>query len=306
MLFIRQLCEYNPPTITKSLVKNIMKIWIDGSLVDKEEAKISVFDHGLLYGDGCFEGIRFYDNKIFRLEEHIKRLFHCMSYLMLDLPWTFDEVCEATKETVAQCGLSDGYIRLIVTRGVGDLGLDPRKCPKPSMIIIAQTISLYPQEMYDKGLRVITSSYRRANSDVLCQQVKSLNYLNSILAKIECAQQNAGEALFLNAQGNIAECTGDNIFIVKDGTVITPPVTEGALNGITRIAVIEICAELGIPCVEKDMNRFDVITSDECFLTGTAAEVIAVSELDGRPVGSGQSGPITQQILERYQKLVRE
>ncbi len=306
MLFIRRHCEYNPPTITKSLVNNIMKIWIDGSLVDKEEAKISVFDHGLLYGDGCFEGIRFYDGKIFRLEEHIKRLFHCMSYLMLELPWSFEEVCEATKETVAQCGLSDGYIRLIVTRGVGDLGLDPRKCPRPSMIIIAQTISLYPQEMYDKGLRVITSSYRRANSDVLCQQVKSLNYLNSILAKIECAQQNAGEALFLNAQGNIAECTGDNIFIVKDGTVITPPVTEGALNGITRIAVIEICAELGIPCIEKDMNRFDVITSDECFLTGTAAEVIAVSELDGRPVGSGQSGPITQQILERYQKLVRE
>ncbi len=283
-----------------------MKIWIDGSLVDKEEAKISVFDHGLLYGDGCFEGIRFYDSKIFRLEEHIKRLFHCMSYLMLDLPWTFDEVCEATKETVAQCGLTDGYIRLIVTRGVGDLGLDPRKCPRPSMIIIAQTISLYPQEMYDKGLRVITSSYRRATADILCQQVKSLNYLNSVLAKIECAQQNAGEALFLNAQGNIAECTGDNIFIVKDGVVITPPVTEGALNGITRLAVIEICAELGIPCIEKDMNRFDVITSDECFLTGTAAEVIAVSELDGRPVGSGHSGPITQQILERYQKLVRE
>ncbi len=283
-----------------------MKIWIDGNLVEEQDAKISVFDHGLLYGDGCFEGIRFYDSKIFRLEEHIKRLFHCMSYLMLELPWTFDEVCEATKETVAQCGLTDGYIRLIVTRGVGDLGLDPRKCPNPSMIIIAQTISLYPQEMYDKGLRVITSSYRRAGADILCQQVKSLNYLNSILAKIECAQQNAGEALFLNAQGNIAECTGDNIFIVKDGTVFTPPVTEGALNGITRLAVIEICAELGIPCKEQDMNRFDVITSDECFLTGTAAEVIAVSELDGRTVGSGQSGPITQKILERYQKLVRE
>ncbi len=293
-------------TFDKITDNNIMKIWIDGSLVDKKDARISVFDHGLLYGDGCFEGIRFYDNKIFRLEEHIKRLFHCMSYLMLELPWNFEEVCEATKETVAQCGLSDGYIRLIVTRGEGDLGLDPRKCPRPSMIIIAQTISLYPQEMYDKGLRVITSSYRRANADVLCQQVKSLNYLNSILAKIECIQQNAGEALFLNAQGNIAECTGDNIFIVKDGTVITPPVTEGALNGITRNAVIEICEELGIPCVERDMNRFDVITSDECFLTGTAAEVIAVSDLDGRPVGNGQSGPITKKILDRYQKLVRE
>ncbi len=283
-----------------------MKIWLDGQMVSKEEAKLSVYDHGLLYGDGCFEGIRFYNGKIFRLDAHIKRLFNCMKYLMINLPWSFDEVCKATEETAAQSGLTDGYVRLVVTRGAGDLGLDPAKCPVPSMVVIAQTISLYPQEMYDNGLKVITSSYRRANPDVLCQQVKSLNYLNSISAKIECKQHGAGEALLLNSQGNVAECTGDNIFIVKDGVVYTPPVTEGALDGITRQAVIDICAELAIECKEVVMNRFDVVISDECFLTGTAAEVIAVSELDGRPIGTGKAGPVTKKILERYQSLVRE
>lgn len=282
-----------------------MKIWLDGQLVDRKDARISVFDHGLLYGEGCFEGIRFYSGKIFRLDAHIRRLFDCMRYLMIELPWNFEEVCAATKETMEACGLQDGYIRLVVTRGKGDLGLDPRACPRPSMFIIAQTIKLYPQEMYDNGLKVITSSYRRATPDVLCQQVKSLNYLNSIGAKIECVQQGAGEALILNAQGNVAECTGDNIFIVKDGVVYTPPVTEGGLDGITRHAVIEICASLGIPFVEKVMNRFDVIIADECFLTGTAAEVIAVSDLDGRPIGTGHARPITTKILNSYQALVR-
>lgn len=283
-----------------------MKVWFDGQLVNRDDAKVSVFDHGLLYGDGCFEGIRFYSGRIFRLDAHIKRLYDCMRYLMIELPWTFAEVCAATQETMEACGIQDGYIRLLVTRGEGDLGLDPANCPRACMIIIAQTISLYPQEMYDKGLKVITSSYRRATPDVLCQQVKSLNYLNSIGAKIECIQQGAGEALILNAQGNVAECTGDNIFIVKDGVVYTPPITEGALDGITRHAVMDICAEFDIPCIEKVMNRFDIIIADECFLTGTAAEVIAVAELDGRPIGTGQSGPITQKILNRYQVLVRE
>ena len=282
-----------------------MKIWLDGQLVDSAEAKVSVFDHGLLYGDGCFEGIRFYNSKVFRLEEHIKRLFDCCRYLMIQLPWSFDEVCKATNETVAQCGLTDGYIRLVVTRGVGDLGLNPKNCPTPSMVIIAQTISLYPEEMYKNGLKVITSSYRRPTPDVLCQQVKSLNYLNSISAKLEAVQRDAGEALFLNSNGNVAECTGDNIFIITDGVVITPPVTEGALDGITRRAVIELCGTLGIPCKEAVMNRFDIICADECFLTGTAAEVIAVSCLDERPIGDGKAGPITQQILAAYQKLVR-
>ena len=283
-----------------------MKIWFDGQLVDKDDAKVSVFDHATLYGDGCFEGIRFYSGKIFRLQEHIVRLFDSMRYLLIECPWSFEEVCAATEETVAASGMQDGYIRLVVTRGKGDLGLNPWNCPKPSMFIIAQDIALYPKEMYEKGLSMITSSYRRPNPDVLCQQVKSLNYLNSISAKIEAVQQGAGEALMLNQRGNVAECTGDNIFIIKNGVVLTPPLTEGAHGGITRHAVMDICAELGIPCQEKVMNRFDILSADECFLTGTAAEVIAATSLDGRTIGTGHAGPITSKILARYQELVRE
>lgn len=283
-----------------------MKIWLDGKLVDRDEAKVSVFDHAILYGDGCFEGIRFYSGKVFRLQEHIERLFNGMRYLMIDLPWFFDEVCKATEETVAASGMSDGYIRLVVTRGVGDLGLNPRNCPAPSMFIIVEDIALYPKEMYENGLSLITSSYRRPDPDAICQQVKSLNYLNSISAKLEAVQQGAGEALMLNERGNVAECTGDNIFIVSKGVVMTPPLTESALGGITRHAVMDICAELGIPCEERVMNRYDVLSADECFLTGTAAEVIAVSSLDGRTIGTGHAGPVTMRILARYKELVRE
>lgn len=283
-----------------------MKIWLDGKLVDRDEAKVSVFDHAVLYGDGCFEGIRFYSGKVFRLQEHIERLFNGMRYLMIDLPWSFDEVCKATEETVAASGMSDGYIRLVVTRGVGDLGLNPRNCPTPSMFIIVEDIALYPKEMYENGLSLITSSYRRPDPDAICQQVKSLNYLNSISAKLEAVQQGAGEALMLNERGNVAECTGDNIFIVSKGVVMTPPLTESALGGITRHAVMDICAELGIPCEERVMNRYDVLSADECFLTGTAAEVIAVSSLDGRTIGTGHAGPVTMRILARYKELVRE
>lgn len=282
-----------------------MKIWLDGKLVDEAEAQVSVFDHGVLYGDGCFEGIRFYSGKVFRLEEHIKRLFDSMRYLMLSLPWSFEEVCRATEETVAASGQQDGYIRLVVTRGKGDLGLNPRNCPKSSMFIIVQNIALYPKEMYENGLSIITSSYRRPNPDVLCMQVKSLNYLNSISAKIEAVQQGAGEALLLNQHGNVAECTGDNIFIVRNGEVITPPLTDGALGGITRHAVMDLCAELGIPCRVCSINRFDVLSADECFLTGTAAEVIAVSSLDGRTIGTGHAGPVTKKLLAGYQAMVR-
>lgn len=282
-----------------------MKIWLDGKLVDEAEAQVSVFDHGVLYGDGCFEGIRFYSGKVFRLEEHIKRLFDSMRYLMLSLPWSFEEVCRATEETVAASGQQDGYIRLVVTRGKGDLGLNPRNCPQPSMFIIVQNIALYPKEMYENGLSIITSSYRRPNPDVLCMQVKSLNYLNGISAKIEAVQQGAGEALLLNQQGNVAECTGDNIFIVRNGEVITPPLTDGALGGITRHAVLDLCAELGIPCRVCSINRFDVLSADECFLTGTAAEVIAVSSLDGRTIGTGHAGPVTKKLLAGYQAMVR-
>lgn len=283
-----------------------MKIWLDGKLVDRDEAKVSVFDHAILYGDGCFEGIRFYSGKVFRLQEHIERLFNGMRYLMIDLPWSFDEVCKATEETVAASGMSDGYIRLVVTRGVGDLGLNPCNCPAPSMFIIVEDIALYPKEMYENGLSLITSSYRRPDPDAICQQVKSLNYLNSISAKLEAVQQGAGEALMLNERGNVAECTGDNIFIVSKGVVMTPPLTESALGGITRHAVMDICAELGIPCEERVMNRYDVLSADECFLTGTAAEVIAVSSLDGRTIGTGHAGPVTMRILARYKELVRE
>ena len=283
-----------------------MKIWFDGKLVDQDEARVSVFDHGTLYGDGCFEGIRFYSGKVFRLQEHIVRLFDSMRYLLIDCPWSFEEVCAATEETVAASGMQDGYIRLVVTRGAGDLGLNPKNCPKASMFIIVQNSALYPKEMYENGLSMITSSYRRPNPDVLCQQVKSLNYLNSISAKIEAVQQGAGEALMLNQRGNVAECTGDNIFIVKNGEVQTPPLTEGALGGITRHAVMDICAELGIPCVEKVLNRFDILSADECFLTGTAAEVSAATSLDGRTIGTGHAGAVTKKILTRYQELVRE
>lgn len=283
-----------------------MKIWLDGKLVDRDEAKVSVFDHAILYGDGCFEGIRFYSGKVFRLQEHIERLFNGMRYLMIDLPWSFDEVCKATEETVAASGMNDGYIRLVVTRGVGDLGLNPRNCPTPSMFIIVEDIALYPKEMYENGLSLITSSYRRPDPDAICQQVKSLNYINSISAKLEAVQQGAGEALMLNERGNVAECTGDNIFIVSKGVVMTPPLTESALGGITRHAVMDICAELGIPCEERVMNRYDVLSADECFLTGTAAEVIAVSSLDGRTIGTGHAGPVTMRILARYKELVRE
>ncbi len=282
-----------------------MKIWFDGKLVDREEARVSVFDHAVLYGDGCFEGIRFYSGKVFRLQEHIVRLFDSMRYLMIELPWSFEEVCKATEETVAASDMQDGYIRLVVTRGVGDLGLNPKNCPKPSMFIIVQNIALYPKEMYENGLSLITSSYRRPNPDMLSQQVKSLNYLNSISAKLEAVQQNAGEALMLNERGNVAECTGDNIFIVKNGVVITPPLTECALGGITRHAVMDICVAEGIPCEERVMNRFDILSADECFLTGTAAEVIAATSLDGRTIGVGHAGPITKRILACYQKMVR-
>ncbi len=283
-----------------------MKIWLDGKLVNRDEAKVSVFDHATLYGDGCFEGIRFYSGKVFRLEEHIVRLFNSMRYLSLELPWSFEEVCKATEETVAASGMTDGYIRLVVTRGVGDLGLNPANCPKPSMFIIVQDIALYPKEMYEKGLSMITSSFRRPNADVLCQQVKSLNYLNGISAKMEAVRMGAGEALMLNQRGNVAECTGDNIFIVTNGVVKTPPLTESALGGITRHAVMDICAELGIPCVEAVMNRFDILSADECFLTGTAAEVIAATSLDGATIGTGHAGPVTSRILARYQAMVRE
>lgn len=280
-----------------------MKIWLDGTLVDREDAKISVFDHAALYGDGVFEGIRFYNNRVFRLEDHITRLFDSARYILLSIPYTEEELIRATCDTVRASGLADGYIRLVVTRGVGSLGLSPFSCPRPSVFIIADKISLYDNCYYEQGLDLMTSSLRRTTPTTLSPQVKSLNYLNNIMAKTEAIQRGAIEALMLNEQGNVAECTGDNIFIVKNGVVYTPPVTDGALDGITRRVVIEICACLSIEAHERTMNRYDITCADECFLTGTAAEVIPVATLDGRQIGDGKPGEITRRILCRFKEL---
>jgi len=280
-----------------------MKIWLDGELVDESSAKISVFDHGLLYGDGVFEGIRFYNRRIFRLEEHIKRLFDSARAIVLDLPWTQEEVCRFTVETVAANGLDDGYIRLVVTRGAGGLGLNPYLCKRPSMFIIASTISLYPTEHYENGLSVITCATRRPAPAALMPQVKSLNYLNNVMAKIEAIQAGALEAVMLNEQGYIAECTGDNLFLIRDGVLYTPLVSDGALDGITRRVILELAADLGIPVVERSLTRYDVFVADECFLTGTAAEVIPVVALDRRKIGTGQPGPVTKRFIDAFQKL---
>lgn len=280
-----------------------MKIWLDGTLVDRKDAKISVFDHAVLYGDGVFEGIRFYNNRVFRLEDHISRLFDSARYILLSIPYSEEELIRATCDTVRESGLSDGYIRLVVTRGAGSLGLSPFSCPKASVFIIADKISLYDHCYYEQGLDLMTSSVRRTTPTTLSPQVKSLNYLNNIMAKTEAIQRGAIEALMLNEQGNVAECTGDNIFIVNNGIVYTPPVTDGALDGITRRVVIEICKCLSIEVHERTMNRYDITCADECFLTGTAAEVIPVSTLDGRQIGDGKPGAITQRILCRFKEL---
>ncbi|MDA7613107.1 branched-chain-amino-acid transaminase, partial [Akkermansiaceae bacterium] len=261
------------------------KIWLDGKIVDEADAKISVFDHGLLYGDGIFEGIRFYNGRVFRLTEHIERLYLSAKALLLKMPWTLEEVCEATLQTIRANGLKDGYIRLVVTRGIGDLGLNPYLCPTPSMFIIASGITLYPAELYENGLEVVTCSTRRPTPASLSPQVKSLNYLNNVMAKVEALKAGAKEGLMLNEQGYVAECTGDNVFIVKKDEVITPPVSDGSLDGITRQVIFELCAELGITIREMSMARYDVYTADESFLTGTAAETIPMVKLDEREIG---------------------
>jgi len=281
-----------------------MKIYLDGKFVDAADAKISVFDHGLLYGDGVFEGIRLYGGNIFRLEEHLERLEYSARAIMLDLPHTRDELREITCETCRQNGLTDAYIRLVVTRGVGDLGLAPWTCPKPSLFVIASKISLYPQEYYENGLAIVTVPTRRINPAALPPTVKSLNYLNNILGKIEAKQFGALEAIMLNDQGYVAECTADNVFIVHKGEIITPAASQGALKGITRDTVVDIAKELNIPVRETNMTRYDVWCSDECFLTGSGAEVIPVVKLDGRVIGSGKPGEITRKVLASFRRRV--
>lgn len=280
-----------------------MKIYLDGQFYDKENAKISVFDHGLLYGDGVFEGIRFYHGRVFRLEEHIARLFDSAKAICLKIPQDKAAMTEAVLETIRQNELQDGYVRLVVTRGPGDLGLNPALCPKATVFIIASKITLYPDEMYRNGLTVATCATRRIPHGALSPMVKSLNYLNNVLAKIEAQQSGAGEGLMLNEQGYVAECTGDNVFIVKNGAIFTPPISSGALAGITREVVFEIAAELGIPISEPEMTRYDIYTADECFLTGTAAEIIPAVRLDSREIGDGKPGPVTGRLIARFRQL---
>jgi branched-chain amino acid aminotransferase len=280
-----------------------MKIYIDGEFYDKENAKISVFDHGLLYGDGVFEGIRFYNGRVFRLDEHMNRLFDSARAIALNIGLDKAAVAEATLETIRQNNLQDGYIRLVVTRGVGDLGLNPYLCPKASIFIIASAITLYPAEKYQNGLDVVTCATRRIPHGALSPMVKSLNYLNNVMAKIEAINAGAGEGLMLNEQGFVAECTGDNIFIVKNGVISTPPIASGALAGVTRAVVFDLAREFGIPIFEPMMTRYDIFTADECFLTGTAAEVIPAVNLDTRPIGDGKPGPVTRRLMARFSEL---
>jgi branched-chain amino acid aminotransferase len=281
------------------------KVYIGGRLFEKADAKISVFDHGLLYGDGVFEGIRCYSGRVFRLEAHIDRLYDSARGIHLVIPMTRADMAQAVVDTLKANNLRDAYIRLIVTRGAGSLGLDPRKTTDPQVIIITDSISLYPEELYEHGLKIITAGTMRNHPGALSPRIKSLNYLNSILAKIEGTNAGCLEALMLNHKGEVAECTGDNIFVVRKGELHTPSIDAGILEGITRDAVIELARKSKITVVERSMDRHDVYTADECFLTGTAAEVIPVVELDGRPIGNGKPGPITHDLRERFHALVR-
>ncbi|MBA3052434.1 branched-chain-amino-acid transaminase [bacterium] len=280
-----------------------LKILLDGQLVEKENAKISVFDHGLLYGDGIFEGIRAYSGRVFRLKEHIDRLYDSAKVIMLEIPVDKEKMAADIKTVLRANSLTDGYIRVVVTRGVGDLGLDPRKCPKASYFIIADNISLYSDELYKNGLEIATVSTRRNIPESLNPRVKSLNYLNNIMAKIEGTQRGVAEALMLNSQGYVAECTGDNIFIIKDGVITTPPASAGALLGVTQEAVIELARKRKIEVRKELFTRYCVFTADECFLTGTAAEIIPVVALDGRKIGDGKPGGITTGLIADFRKL---
>jgi branched-chain amino acid aminotransferase len=284
----------------------IMKIYIDGSLYDKDEAKISVFDHGLLYGDGVFEGIRIYHGKVFKLKEHIDRLYASARAIMLDIPLSHTDMERAVNDTIAANNKRDGYIRLVVTRGIGDLGVSPATCKKASIIIIVGDIQLYPKEYYEKGIPIITSSIRRISPDQFDTRIKSLNYLNNVLAKIEATRSGCLEAVMLNRDGFVAECTGDNIFIVKKGKIYTPAPYESTLEGITRETVLSLAQSLGIEAREARLTTYDLHTADEFFLTGTGAEIIPVCSIDGRVIGSGGAGPVTKKLSDAFLALVAE
>ncbi len=283
-----------------------MQVYVNGKYCEKEDARISVFDHGLLYGDGVFEGIRVYAGKIFRLDEHLERLYESAKAIDLRVGRTITEMRDLVLETVRRNGLADAYIRLLITRGVGDLGLNPYTCQASGLIIIVDKIALYPPEMYDKGLAVITVATQRNLPEAVNPRIKSLNYLNNILAKIEAINAGVEEAIMLNSFGLVSECAGDNIFAVRKGVILTPSISMGVLEGVTRNAVIEMAREKGMEVKQLVMTRHDLFIADECFLTGTAAEIIPVVKVDGRVIGDGKPGPITRDLTETYHRLTRE
>jgi branched-chain amino acid aminotransferase len=282
------------------------KVWINGKLFDKSEATVSVFDHGFLYGDGVFEGIRVYTGRVFRLHEHIERLYESARHILLEIPLNREQMSQAVLDTVKANAKHDGYIRLVITRGPGTLGLDPHKCSHPQVIIIVDDITMYPAESYEKGLRVVTASIIRNHPNALNPRIKSLNYLNNILAKIEADRAGCQEAIMLNHVGEVAECTADNIFLVKHGNLRTPHLAAGILEGVTRNLVIELARAAKIPVQEMALTRHDVLSADECFLTGTGAEIAPIVECDGRIIGNGKPGPITRQLRERFHQVVRQ
>lgn len=279
-----------------------MLIYLNGEYVSKEDAKISIFDHGLLYGDGVFEGIRSYDGVVFKLDEHLKRLYDSAKAIMLRIPVSIDEMKELVLDTLRKNELHDAYIRLVVTRGEGDLGLDPDKCPDPTVFVIADKITLYPEKYYKNGLELVTASTRRNIPVAINPRIKSLNYLNNILAKIEGKQAGAIEAIMLNSNGYVVECTGDNIFMIKNETLLTPPLYVGALEGITRNTVMDLAEGLDLQVKEEVFTQYDLYTADECFLTGTAAEVIPVVKVDRRVISDGKPGPMTQKLIAEFRR----
>ncbi len=281
-----------------------MHIYIDGAFHDRDQAKISVFDHGLLYGDGVFEGIRVYDGCVFRLRQHLDRLYESAHAIALEVPMPIDAMSGVVVETVRRNGRRNAYIRLVVTRGVGELGLDSTNCKRPTVICIVDEVKLYPEDLYKKGLRVITASTRQIGPAVFDARIKSLNYLKNVLAKIEAHRAGALEAVMLNQDGFVAECTADNVFIVKRGALLTPPLWDGALEGITRGTILEMAAGLGIPAREERIARFDLFNADECFLTGTGAELIPVVDIDNRRIGEGTPGPVTLRIIEAFRETI--
>jgi branched-chain amino acid aminotransferase len=283
-----------------------LKIFLNGEFVEKENAKISVFDHGLLYGDGVFEGIRSYGGRPFKLKEHVERLYKSAKVIMLEIPYRQEEMAGIIEKTLNENEIKDGYVRVVVTRGEGDLGLDPLKCPKPSVFVIADSITLYPKELYRKGIEVITVHVKRVSPSMFDPRVKSLNYLNNIMAKIQANNAGKPEALMLDSDGYVIECSGENVFAVRKGAILTPPAYLGSLEGITRQTVIELAVEMGISVSEERITLYDIYTADECFLTGSAAEIVPVSSVDGRMISTGEAGEITKKLISAFRIFVEK